>query len=418
VPISNLNNSRIFNACQGVLYRKRQSTTSGGTDNSAGTMDVLRGVQSIGVDSSFPRTPYTDLGRFQQEYGSYGKQEFSITIDRVLDGGNDDIGYGRPFYYPVGSPSAYKTSHLLDSSNLGADGFSGTLRNYDICIVYSDDEAAYLGDPKGNQKFSSATYRSCLLTSVDYSFAVDGPIRESLSFTTGVATMNDITGLGSVTWGTPTASPPTPVGFQPPAMLLTRRHLDSLEWKLPEEVEDMFDMGKTKKEGAFGPNLPVIGLQSIELGMTIDYMDLFDNGEFGGARGDRTKQNFMKQIVLPVGVTASFTGVVADTYKGRASTDWELNDQNFAGGTGNLSLYKTNREIALYTKALGEDNTTRYISWLLGKKNYLTSLSFGGGDASGGGNVEATLSYQNDHSDFVVFQDTTLYANPTATEIY
>ena len=412
MPTSDLNNSRIYNACQGVLYRPRQSSTTGGTDNAAGTMNILRGVQSIGVDSSLPRTPYTDFGRFQQKYGSYGKQEFSITIDRVLDGGNSDIGYGRPFYYPNGSPNSYQASHLLGSSNLGADGFSGTLRNYDICIVYSDDEAAYLGDSKGNQEFSSTTYRSCLLTSVDYTFAVDGPIRESLSFTTGVVTHNDISGLGTVIWGTPTASPPTPVGFQPPAMLLTRQHLDSTSWQLPDEVQSMFDMGKAKAERAFGPVLPVLGLQSIELGMTIDYMDLFDNGEFGGARGDRTKQNYMKQVVLPVGVTASFTGVVADTYGGNLSSNWELQDTNFSG------MYEADRSIALYTKVVGEDSVTRYISWLLGTKNYLTGISFGGGDASGGGNVEATLSYQNDYSDFVVFQDTTLYANPTSSDTY
>jgi hypothetical protein len=195
-------------------------------------------------------------------------------------------------------------------------------------------------------------------------------------------------------------------------MLLTRQHLDSTSWQLPDEVQSMFDMGKAKAERAFGPVLPVLGLQSIELGMTIDYMDLFDNGEFGGARGDRTKQNYMKQVVLPVGVTASFTGVVADTYGGNLSSNWELQDTNFSG------MYEADRSIALYTKVVGEDSVTRYISWLLGTKNYLTGISFGGGDASGGGNVEATLSYQNDYSDFVVFQDTTLYANPTSSDTY
>ena len=44
----------------------------------------------------------------------------------------------------------------------------------------------------------------------------------------------------------------------------------------------------------------------------------------------------------------------------------------------------------------------------LGQKNYLTSMSFSGGD-TGGGNQEATLSYQNDWSDIVLAKDTTIH---------
>ena len=45
-------------------------------------------------------------------------------------------------------------------------------------------------------------------------------------------------------------------------------------------------------------------------------------------------------------------------------------------------------------------------------------MSFGGGD-TGGGNVEAPLSYQNEHSDFITYQsDSLLYGNPDASDIY
>ena len=41
----------------------------------------------------------------------------------------------------------------------------------------------------------------------------------------------------------------------------------------------------------------------------------------------------------------------------------------------------------------------------LGKKNYLTGISFSGGD-TGGGNVEATFSYANTNNDFVPYRGT------------
>ena len=53
----------------------------------------------------------------------------------------------------------------------------------------------------------------------------------------------------------------------------------------------------------------------------------------------------------------------------------------------------------------------------MGKKNYLTDLSYSGGD-SAGGNVEATLSYQNEHSDFITYKSATRFPNPTPADIY
>jgi len=41
----------------------------------------------------------------------------------------------------------------------------------------------------------------------------------------------------------------------------------------------------------------------------------------------------------------------------------------------------------------------------LGNNNYVTSIATTGGD-TGGGNVETTITYQNDHSDMVLVKDT------------
>ena len=54
----------------------------------------------------------------------------------------------------------------------------------------------------------------------------------------------------------------------------------------------------------------------------------------------------------------------------------------------------------------GGGNTSgqqNYFVWDLGEKNYVTSIEYSGGD-TGGGNVEATINYSNQHSDFVAIK--------------
>ena len=137
-PIFDNPNNRVFYACQAVLYKERQSTSTGGNDAPTSNL-FLTGVQSIGIDSEFPFTTYQDLGRFQQKYGSYGKQLFTINIERVLSDpsgsyanrggvGSSSTDDGQPFY-KVAASDDYKATHLLANSNLGACGLSTGLRN-------------------------------------------------------------------------------------------------------------------------------------------------------------------------------------------------------------------------------------------------------------------------------------------------
>ncbi len=395
-----------------------------------------------------PRSSYVDFGRFQNEYGSYEKQSFSITIDRVID-----IVSGNFFYFSSATPVGlndeqfYQASHLLNSTNIGADGFSGTLRNYDITILYGSDSVSYVGK-EALAKCSQTTYRCCLLTEVSYSINVQGVITESPTFITGIVTHNDTvldpnsTLLSAYSLSYPYTDEPD---------FLKRLHIDTTLSVFPTEVERAFDLDISLN------SIPVLGLQNIEIGMSIDYADLFDSGEFGETRGDpllpnyedgkRARQNFMKQVTLPVEVTTSFTGVVRDQYYGNTAWQWELTDQNFAKEDGSegggISKYEVDKEINIMAKYISTQYApaeigpppvpvvpvvVRYFQWVLGKKNYLTDLSYSGGD-TGGGNVEATLSYQNEHSDFVTYQHAGIengsdeienppYSTPTPSDIY
>ena len=180
---------RIFYACIGVFYNEKQTTKTGG-DTSFTSGEWLGGVQSIGVDSSFPRSSYLDVGRFQKKYGSYDKQEFSITIERVIDKAGE-------FFYSTSASTDYEATHLLNPANVGYAGFENSLRNYDIILVYAPDQFDRLGGDGSNNEFAATQYRCCLLTGINYSIGVDGEVKESLTFTTRTA--NQIN-TGSTNW--------------------------------------------------------------------------------------------------------------------------------------------------------------------------------------------------------------------------
>ena len=423
MPSSSLNNDRIFSACIAVLYKERQTTKTGGGDPPSGGT-LLAGVQSVGVNGVLNRSSYYDMGRFQRNVGSYGKQEFEITISRVLDA-NDPSGRGKMFYNPT-AISDYKSSHMMELGNIGADGFSDNLRNYDITIVYAEDDKRYVGH---GSDFNAITYRCCLLKEISYSIPISGPVTEDITLSTGVVTK----GGSGFTFDYPhTRNSPGAQGLpdsRSEAMVLKRQDIDINNSVLPVEVERAFDMGGMKD------GIPYWGLQSIEIGASIEYVDLFDNGEFGGANFGIAGQNLMKQVSFPVAVTASFTGITRDQYMGSdlgltgTGSQWKLTDQNFGkedgSESGQWSKYETEREINIKASP-GHANSgwpgtaPSFYQWILGTRNYLTDISVSGGDAPTG-NVETTLSYQNEFSDFATWQQSApknYEATPSTGDIY
>jgi hypothetical protein len=460
---SNLNSKRIFYACQAVLVKERQTTKTGGSD-APQTGEVVHGVQSIGVDFSQDRTTYEDFGRFQREYGSYGKPVYTITIDRLVSLEHIFTAAGGPFYRPAANPSSYPNSHPLHPSNLGADGVSNNqegFRNFDITLLYGHEYNQYMGsagdgspnkmdeekfpldpayenppdDPQyparygagglppnddNNDSCSQMTYRCCRITGLSYSIPVQGYVTESITLETHTVTHND--------GATVISSYPEIHSDPSKEPHIIRRHnllTEDDTSVFPEQVHRAFDMG-IRKEGNQGEvvptTIPVLGLQSIEVALSINYLDSEnpDIGEFGGARGDRAQQNTLKQVVLPMGVTVDFTGVAQDQFFGNLgkvadSSQGELKDTLFGTPDGSethgATKYETDQEVNLQFKKVirGVD---KYFQIILGQKNYLTGISTTGGD-TGGGNVETTLTFQNDHCDFITYGGTTIYDTAT-----
>jgi|TARA_R110000796_G_scaffold106734_3_gene217235 hypothetical protein len=418
-------NGRMFYACMGVLVNKTggrwgRLTQTGDANPTDSTF--LTGVQSVGVSSDNPSSSLMDVGRFQKKYHYYSQQQFEVTIERVITETDNFFYHANASSY-IASDVGYKDCHILKDDNIGCQGStnpnSKSIRNFDITILYGEDTNNRLDD---NTKVFQATYRNCLATSISYSMAIGGSITETIAFTTRGATYNENITASEYTLPTSAQS----------GNVLKSRDLDLLntgpDWGtrysvLPEEVTRMFkaqnDAGDTQSEGTPGTLQDILGLSSISVDVSIDYSEVADIGKWRGSI-DQGLQNLWRHVVLPVQVSASFTGVLRQPFPRRSSPTSYLpnTDTTFSeadGSTSSKDWQYVNREIKLVAKKFTA--TPNFFVWDLGKKNYITGFSYSGGDTQGG-NLEGTISYQNDTSDIVLVRDTVVRDLPAPTNPY
>jgi len=220
-----------------------------------------------------------------------------------------------------------------------------------------------------------------------------------------------------------------------------RQDLSIGECEFPLEVIEAFQIdGRTGDiDPKTGTANPIMALQQIEVNIEISYSDPFNMGSWRGDGSDetysRTNVNLFRQVELPVGVSCTFTGLIGAQYfskfqfnenTGTTSQNHEVTDTyNTAGNYGDetknfnypsedpdparfVEQYKADREVKLVM--YGQENqpaTTpiTYEKWQinLGKRNYISSFEVTGGDADGG-NVEVSMSFQNDWAEFFLFK--------------
>jgi hypothetical protein len=297
-------------------------------------------VQSAGVNWDLTTEMLLDNTKIRQQKHRFGKQSYTVTISRVIPRS------GSFFYSSATHPLLTTLKGPIPPTK-------------DISLIYGPDSQSHIS--KNDQTISKITYNDSILTSISYSIKIDGPITENLTFQSHSYTKsNDTINLNSTL---------------PQNGATIRRQDISFSGgsasTLPTEVLNAFNIGNSID------GKPVYGLQSIEINIEMNYRDLLDNGTWNRSSG--TKQ--FKLVEVPISVTSSFIGVMRSHYdESRPNID--------------PSYYDTNRTIDL--KAVVDGSVFR---WNLGTDNYLTGFDFSGGDTEGG-NVEATLSYQNDSSDF------------------
>lgn len=380
--MTSLGNDRIFSVCQGVFFG------NGGS----GAATFLKGVQAVGINRNVSPETLADVGRMNQTFLRYGKNAYEITISRVLDV-DESTFYTSP-------TELYSTGHLLaNTSAIGPGGPATPVTEYDIKIIYGNDDKAAVGSATST---SSQTFQYAVLTNISYTFSTDGPVQESLTFLAQQYTQ----GTDS---GGPTDLAPQE-GF-----VLRRQDLDigatSPNSVLPKEVNEAF------KDGTYN-DINSYGLSQIELSCDISYRDVPDIGKWGGS-DTQSEANKFKFVELPVSITATFSGTIKTHYFISSLQDHRVTDTYhtqlpYGGESKGKDNYFADRQIRLVSPLItrkDRDGVTinsnpQYWIWDLGSRNYMTDFSVTGGDV-GGGNVEASMTFTNSCSDFFVFQKTT-----------
>ena len=360
-------NNRVFYACEAIGLAPDGSTTP----------LLLHGGQSIGINTNFQLTPTNEIGMLQTYDLVEGVPDVEVTIARVLDG--------------------YPDTYLLATQGSTGSDLAG--RSNSKCQVYfsifPDTQQFASGTPVSNGAlWCSGMYYS----QVGINFPLGGNYNSTLTLVGNhkqwFSNVADTPLKGSL-FG-PSADVPQAAG--PSGGVNQKQHMvfatpigtiaydgngcvsDDRVTVLPTQINGINASGlNVKTNNFFGAH---IGDISVSTSLGRDAIN--EQGR---------KVPYYRYITFPVDVTCSIS-VTAQTGDGIDAL--ENGNANGAGQGKNLK----NQSIRIRTM----EGT--FVD--LGEKNKLSSISYGGGDATGG-NVTITYNFTNQNSlDFKHTHDPTV----------
>ena len=316
-------NDRIFYACQAVII----SPT--GYDANAGT--IMRGLQSIGMNSNFTLDQVFEMGQLEIYENIEDVADVEVSLEKVID--------GETLIFMAASDGYCKTDLVAAVKNR-SDVFVG---------IYDDATSNATGIAR-NVCFNSGMY----ISSVSYSYSVDGSATESVSLVGNERFWNTYDIGGSKSPYTQYGTPVTAFGSDTPISGVVRRtNIDLSASTLPEIVE-------SQKGDLTGDNN--FHIQSISVSADFGQENILELGRFGP---------YAKFVSFPIEVSSEFEVI---------ATSGDL--KNVSGSGPNLQ----DQPIII------KDSAGTVLN--LGSKNKLSSISYSGGD-TGGGNATITYSFTN-----------------------
>jgi len=349
-------NNRIFYACQAVAI-------SPCPDNN--TFVEAHGVQSVGVNTSFNLEQAFELGQISIYENIEGLPEVEVTLEKVLD--------GYPLLYrlatmPVTDPSPRE------------DELIGRTKNR-CCValaIYPDSLGAVSGAPQ-TQVYMSGMY----VNSVSYTFPTDGSCTESVTLVGNHKSWVD-TKFGSGQASKFKFGDDKPLnnktGFFAGGVQ-RRENVVMMSSVLPSSIYGIggggtviLGTGNNWRDGK-----PIVHVQNISMSADMSREDILELGQ---------KAPYYRAAKVPIEVTSEFEVIALS---GDFVGAYENGNPAFVGteGEGNNS----NQE----TISIRLQDGTKFD---LGKKNRLSAVTYGGGDAGGG---NATMKYS-----FTTYNDLTI----------
>lgn len=321
-------NDRIFYACQAVAIVKTGVTPT--------APNIARGLQSVGMNSNFSLDQIFEIGQLEIYENVEDVADIEVSLEKVID--------GETLLFMLASNGLCKTDLVAAVKNRS-----------DVYLSIFDDAQSNATGQARNVCWNSG----CYISSVGYTYNVDGNATESLSLVGNDRFWNSVaggTGSDALTqFGTITNGE---FGSDTPASGVVRRtDIDLTNSTLPDLVKS--------QEGDL-VNDPVghgnYHLQSVSVSADFGQENLLELGRFGP---------YAKFVTFPIEVSCEFEVI---------ATSGDLK-----------SVSGINKNLVDQTILLKDDAGTVID---LSDKNKLSSISYSGGD-TGGGNSNVTYSYTN-----------------------
>lgn len=316
-------NKRIFYACQAVAIS---------TGNTVAEAQVARGVQSVGINTSFNLEQVFELGQIAIYENIEGLPDVEVTLEKVLD--------GHKLLWTLATAAAVNLGSLSSRAKSQCNLTLG---------IFSEDNDFVSGSSPPVEVYCSGMY----VGSCSYTIPVDGNATESLTLVG-----NNKQWLTSGQRLTPTNLANLDNDDEPDLAgggVQRRENFDLANSRIPVSVHGV------SSNQAGGANNDFVHLQSISASVDFGRDSLLELGQ---------KTPYYRPANFPIEVTCDIEVI---SVSGDFVNAAENTDNNTSEEVIDIRL----------------TNGTRIF---LGSGNRLSSVSYGGGDA-GGGNVTCTYSY-------------------------
>lgn len=337
-------NNRIFYACQAVAIAK-----SGQPTNSGNEFRIMKGVQSVGLNTNFTLEQVFELGQVELYSNEEEIAEVEVTIEKVID--------GEPLLYLQAVGNVGKTS-IVSAANSRSDVY---------LALYEDSSTSILG---GSGCGSVVVCSGMFVSSVSYTYPVDGNATESLTLVGNDKFWNSqvpqIVGNAITRYLQDNTEDDefdvANAGFPPVSGIIRRRGVNILGSTIPPEVLSQKHQGSTIVGNQV---LPSGGIQSITVSADFGRENQLELGRFGPYNRYAT---FPFEVTCEFEVNATSGDLISVSGFGNNLTDRSIIIRDLAGTVLNL-----------------------------GTKNKLSSIAYSGGD-TGGGIATITFSFSTFNS--------------------
>ena len=368
-------NKRVFYACQAVVITAPSDPDNPGLQ--VAFDGAVKGVQSVGITTNFNLEQVFELGQIQIFENIEGVPDVEVTLEKIFAGETTGL---------TGSAVT-----LFEMCTAGAAGLSLVNRSKQRCRVslgvYDDADDAVAGNAP-----TEIVMDGLYVSSLSYNIPVDGQVTESITLVGNSKVFSNaatnVTGnkLNVDPFGDdgPTTPSANAGGVQ------RRENVQIESCAFPSTVAGT--VGTGQGNGWDSVNLiPRVHLQNITISTDFSREDIL---ELGRKAPYYRAPNFPIEVTCDIETIATSTdGVIAfeegkDSSGGANDNSTTFNNLYGAGVAGTINDGDNSPEEEIYIFL--DDQT----SFDLKDKNRLSSVTYGGGDASGG-NTTITYSYTN-----------------------